>query len=338
MKKLQLQGLMLLTVLAFAACRNSGFKTTSSGLKYRIYEGSSKDSTKTGAILKMNQSVRLSGSKDTLLEDTYSRIPFYAQVQDIKQLPGQPFYAPDEIYKFLKKGDSAVVILYVDSLIKKGIAQEAQLPPFMKKGDQLTFTLKVLDVFQSDSLARLDYQKEGEAFQKRMEQKEREDSIAFEKSGGRQKQLSEMEAYLKKKNITATKTALGTFVKIDQPGTGKQAADGKFVTLRYTGKKVEGDAVFIGPDSFTAQVGTDGSSIPGFDDGVKQFKEGGKGVIYIPGFLAYGKNPPPGSPFKEYEPLYFEVEIMRVADTPPQQAPQATAQPAVPDAAKDSKK
>ena len=333
MKKLQLPVLIFLTALAFTACKDTNFKTTSSGLKYKIFEGGSKDSTKVGAVLKLNQQVKLSGSKDTLLENSYEKMPFYAQVQDMMSMPGQPLYAPDEIYKFLKKGDSAVVILLIDSLIKKGLAQEAQLPPFMKKGDQLTFTFKVLDVFQSDSLARLDYQKEGEAFQKRQEQKDREDSIAFEKSGGRQKQLSEMEAYLKKKHITATKTTLGTFVRMDQAGTGMQAADGKFVTIKYTGRRIEGDAVFIGPDSFTAQVGAD-ASMPGFDDGVKQFKEGGKGVIYIPGFLAYGKNLPPGSPFKEYEPLYFEVEVLRVADTPPPSPPQEPVQAARPDAAK----
>lgn len=317
MKHLKTMGLLLFAATAFTACKNADYKTTSSGLKYKIYDGGSKDSTKTGDVLKMNQTVRLSGSKDSLLGQTYGEMPFFVKVQEIKPMPGQQVYAPDEIYGLLKKGDSAVVVLFIDSLIKKGIAQEAQLQPYFKKGDKITFTFKVLEVFKSDSLAQMDYQKEGEAYQKREEAKQKAIVDAFEKAGGKDKQIKDMEAYLKKKNITAVKSPLGTFVKVDNPGTGAQVTDGKYVTLKYSGKTVEGDKAFDA-NTMTAQVGS-GGAIPGFEDGLKQFKEGGKGVVYIPGFLAYTQGVPPGAPFKAYDALYFEVEITHVGDAPPQQ-------------------
>ncbi|MBZ4191245.1 FKBP-type peptidyl-prolyl cis-trans isomerase [Niabella beijingensis] len=318
MKQLKTLGLVVFAAAAFTACNNTEFKTTASGLKYKIYEGGSKDSVKIGEVLKFNVTQKVSGTKDTTLYNSYETMPEYMPLQTVP--PGQGDYSPIEILPKLKKGDSAVIIMFVDSLIKKGLAQEAQLPPFMKKGDKFIFTFKVLEVFKNDSLAMLDRQKEMEAYQKREEAKQKADSIAFEKSGGKQKQIAAVEEYLKKKNITATKTALGTFVKIDAPGDGAPIANGKFVTVKYNGKHLLTDSTFQS-SSFTVPIGQQGS-IPGFEDGLKQFKKGGKGVIYIPGFLAYGKTPPPGSPFKEYEPLYFEVEITDVSDNMPQpQAP-----------------
>jgi len=315
MKQLKTAGLFLFTAVAFTACKNADFKTTASGLKYKIIDGGSKDSTKTGNILKFHVIQKISGAKDTVMYDSYTTMPEYMPVQQM--MPEQTNYSPMELLPKLKKGDSLITILLVDSLISKKQVQEAQLPPFLKKGDKMTFTFKVLEVFKNDSLAMLDRQKEGEAYQKREEAKQKAVVDAFEKAGGKDKQLKDMEAYLKKKNITAVKSALGTFVKVDNPGTGTQVTDGKFVTVKYSGKTVEGDKPFDA-NTMTAQVGS-GGAIPGFEDGLKQFKEGGKGVIYIPGFLAYTQGVPPSAPFKAYEGLYFEVEITHVGDAPPQQ-------------------
>ncbi|MCD2421953.1 FKBP-type peptidyl-prolyl cis-trans isomerase [Niabella pedocola] len=315
MKQLQTIGLCLFTAVAFTACKNADFKTTATGLKYKIIEGGSKDSTKTGDVLKFHVIQTVSGAKDTVMYNSYNTMPEYMPIQQL--MPEQTNYSPLEVLPKLKKGDSLIAILFVDSLIKKGQIQEAQMPPFLKKGDKITFTFKVLEVFKKDSLAMADRQKEGEAYQKREEAKQKAVVDAFEKAGGKDKQIKDMEAYLKKKNITAVKSALGTFVKIDNPGTGAQVADGKFVTLKYAGKTVEGDKPFDA-NTMTAQVGS-GGTIPGFEDGLKQFKEGGKGVIYIPGFLAYTQGAPQGAPFKAYDALYFEVEITHVGDAPPQQ-------------------
>lgn len=315
MKQVKTLSLVIFAITAFTACKNAEYKTTPSGLKYIVYDGGSKDSAKVGEILKFNVTQKVSGAKDTTLYNSYETMPEYMPLQQIP--PGQGEYSPIEILPKLKKGDSAIVVMFVDSLIKKGLLPEAQLPPFMKKGDKLTYTFKILDVFKNDSLAMLDRQKEGLAYQKREEIKQKADSIAFEKSGAKEKQLELVQDYLKSKNISATKTPLGTFVKIDNPGEGAQVANGKFATVKYNGKHLLTDSSFQA-SSFTMPIGQ-GGSIPGFEDGLKQFKKGGKGVIYIPGFLAYGKTPPPGSPFKEYEPLYFEVEVTDVTDSMPRQ-------------------
>ncbi|MBO9617974.1 MAG: FKBP-type peptidyl-prolyl cis-trans isomerase [Niabella sp.] len=323
MKQLKTLSLILLAVTAFTACKNTDYQKSPGGLMYKLVKGEGKDSLKQGDILKLYVTQKISGAKDTTLMDSYTSMPQYMPFQPA--MPGQGDYNPMELVAKMHKGDSLILFVYVDSLIKKGIFQEAQLPPFIKKGDRYFMTFKLADVFKNDSLARLDQQKEGEAYQKKEIEKNRADSIAFEKSGAKEKQISQVQDYLKSKNITATKTPLGTFVKIDNPGDGAPVVDGKFATVTYNGKHLLTDSSFQA-SSFTVPIGQ-GGSIPGFEDGLKQFKKGGKGVIYIPGFLGYGKNPPPGSPFKEYEPLYFEVEVTNVTDTMPQQHAPVVAAP-----------
>lgn len=330
MKRLQILTLVVFVALAFIGCKDSNYKTTPSGLKYKIIEVGNKDTTREGDVLKMNMVVKLSGSKDTVLANTYGKMPIFAKVQTPP--PGQPTYSTEEIYKFLKKGDSAVVVTFVDSAIKKGLVQEAQLPPFIKKGDKITYHYKVIEVFRNDSLAQADYQvelkkdeprakKEQEEMMKKL-MKEQEDAHkkdvdSLTKAGAVAKQEQEVTGFLQSKGITATKTAKGTFVKIDNPGTGAPVVDGKYVTVKYTGKKMLADSTFES-NSFSMPIGK-GGSIPGFEDGLKQFKEGGKGTIYIPGYLAYGKNHPPI--FKPYEALAFDVEITKVSDTEPTPEP-----------------
>jgi FKBP-type peptidyl-prolyl cis-trans isomerase FkpA len=53
------------------------------------------------------------------------------------------------------------------------------------------------------------------------------------------------------------------------------------------------------------------------DGGLPLFKKGGKGTLYVPGALAYGRYPPQNSPFKANQALVFDIEVVDVSDTPP---------------------
>jgi FKBP-type peptidyl-prolyl cis-trans isomerase len=57
-----------------------------------------------------------------------------------------------------------------------------------------------------------------------------------------------------------------------------------------------------------------GNVIRGWDEGLLLFKKGGKGTIFIPGFLAYGKGQA-GSPFKPFQAMKFDVELLNVSDS-----------------------
>jgi FKBP-type peptidyl-prolyl cis-trans isomerase FkpA len=104
-------------------------------------------------------------------------------------------------------------------------------------------------------------------------------------------------------------------VVITQQGTGPKAAVGKFLTVKYSGKFLRTDSVFQENTYPGLELGV-GAVIGGWDEGLQLFNEGGKGTIYIPGFLGYGKNPPPNSPFQVDDPLIFDVEVVKVSDTP----------------------
>jgi FKBP-type peptidyl-prolyl cis-trans isomerase FkpA len=299
MKKRNIYLLLLMTVLGvISSCGNLDYKKTKSGLLYKIIKTKdSKSSPVTaGNILKLYYAQKLN---DSVLQTNYGKLPLYlpveANVGDV--------YNPSEIFNKLHKGDSAVTVLLIDSLLKKGMMQS--LPPFMKKGDREIITFKVVDVFPSDSIARIDGDKEMKIEMGRQQQQDAVEKVKEDK---------ELRDWLAKKGISAERAPNGTFVHIDQPGTGMAIDSGKNVTIKYTGKKLADEQVFQS-SSYSFVIDAH-QAIPGWDDGLKFFKQGGKGTLYVPGVLAYGANPPQGSPFKPYESLIFDIEVSEVKVAP----------------------
>src|SRR5262245_54211610 len=145
MKKTTLLLSALSVLLMATACKNSGFKKTKSGLLYKIISTGNGPKVKKGDIIKIQFVHKL---RDSVLASSYDQMPFYAQVDSIG-----PVYDPQEIFSMLRKGDSAVVIRLADTLAKK---QQGQLPDFIKKGDKLVLSMKVVDVFTVDSIAQKD--------------------------------------------------------------------------------------------------------------------------------------------------------------------------------------
>lgn len=307
---------VLATALMLAGCSSMDYKKTKSGLLYKIiHSGNSKDSVaKENQYLKFNYITRLN---DSVLQSSYGKLPGYSAVPPA----GQANYSPDEIFGMLKKGDSAVTVILVDSLLKRGLAN--QLPPTVKKGDRITTSFKVLEVFRTRELVTADYdaemkkdlprQQKEMAEQMAKEKKLREEQAAkdeeeMRKSGEIDRELKAMESYLASKKISAQKTGKGTFVLVKESGDGPPINDGDTVSVKYTGRILATDSVFQS-DSYTFPIGTS-AVIPGWDEGIKVFKKGGKGTLFIPGFLAYGKNPRP--PFRAFEALIFDVEIADV--------------------------
>ncbi|MCA9573015.1 MAG: FKBP-type peptidyl-prolyl cis-trans isomerase [Myxococcales bacterium] len=94
-------------------------------------------------------------------------------------------------------------------------------------------------------------------------------------------------------------------------GTGAEANGGDRVTVHYTGWLPNGTPFDSSHDRgapFSATLGR-GEVIPGWDQGVRGMKVGGRRGLVIPGALAYGSNGipgliPPGSP------LVFEIELV----------------------------
>jgi FKBP-type peptidyl-prolyl cis-trans isomerase FkpA len=294
MKTISSYLLVGLALLGAVACTNSEFKKTKSGLLYKIYSDGKGEPAKKGQFLKLNLLQKL---RDSTLNSTYGGFPFYVPVDSPR-----PNYNPTEIFSYLRKGDSAVTVLLVDSIQRKS---GGSLPPYLKKKDKFTFSFRVLDIFPTQDLLMADRAQEME------KEKDREVKV--------------MEKYLADSNIKAEKTEKGTYVVVKSAGDGPQVDSGKQVFVRYTGKFFPSGKVFEsnmsgpGNDPFKFVVGAH-QIIPGWDDGLRKFKKGGTGTLYIPAFMAYDQQPGPGH--KSFESLIFDVEVVDVTDAPPPSAQQ----------------
>lgn len=328
MKKTNLLLLLALSAAAITSCNNLDFKRTKSGVLYKIISsGNSKDSlAKPGDVVKFNV---ISKINDSILYSSYGKMPGFVRVP----ADNEASYSPTEVFSLLRKGDSVVIVTLADSLIAQ--KQVQQLPPGAKKGDRFEARFKVLEVFKNDSIARADFdaetkkdmprrekeQAEQEAKAEKLQKEASEKEIAeLKQSGEADKELKAMDAYLASKHISATKTGDGVYVEIKQQGDGQVADSGKFVTVKYSGKRLENDSVFQS-NTYSFFLGQ-GKVIPGWEQGLKLFKKGGKGTLYIPGFLAFGKNVQQGSPFKPLDPLIFDVEVLDVKDSAATTTPQ----------------
>lgn len=121
----------------------------------------------------------------------------------------------------------------------------------------------------------------------------------------------ERQAYLEENNITVSPTSSGLYYIETQAGEGEQALLGKYVTVHYTGKFLNG-TVFdssIGGEPFEFQLGID-RVITGWHEGIALMKAGGKATLIIPSELAYGTYGYASIP--GYTTLVFDVELLEV--------------------------
>ena len=94
-------------------------------------------------------------------------------------------------------------------------------------------------------------------------------------------------------------------------GSGPLIGEMDGVIIEYTGRTEDGTVFDTtegrGPAAFLVpQV------VPGFRQALVQMQQGGRYKILIPGRLAYGPNPPPGSPLGPNEDLSFDVHVLQV--------------------------
>lgn len=290
MKPIKNLFLIIICVSVVTACKNATYRKTPGGMPYKVFKGNGKEKVKMGDFIKVVLTQKIN---DSLLFTT-GKLPIYLHVA-----PNQQTYDVGEVWSALHVGDSIVATQMMDTFI---LRSPQAVPPQFKKGDKIMTYAKVVAVFANDSLARLD------------DEKGKKDLLAAE--------IKELENYLTTKNITAQKTASGTFVQIINPGTGSPIDSGKYVTVYYTGTSFSGvkfdsntDTSFHHTEPLPFVVGT-GSMIKGVDESVTLLKPGGVAKVFIPSMLGYAGQP--GSPLiKPYEHLIFDIEIKEVKDQAP---------------------
>jgi peptidylprolyl isomerase len=113
--------------------------------------------------------------------------------------------------------------------------------------------------------------------------------------------------------LGATDPATELVVTDDVEGTGAEVQPGDTITAHYTGVSASTGEVF--DSSWTrgepATFPLDGV-IQGWSEGLVGMKEGGRRTLVIPGPMAYGPNPPPGSGIAPDETLVFTVDLVSI--------------------------
>ena len=291
MKKTSYLAVILLIVVA--GCTEKFKKQPKSALEFKILGSSSGKQIKYGDAVKFTA---VGYYRDSLISTPYDTVPQFLDVDSTK-LPADYLY----IFKSAKKGDSIISRILVDSAMKLG-----PLPPFAKKGNYLGFRIKILDVISDPAAA---------ASQKQAVMQELtgiDSMVRLKQKATDDKLLSD---FLAKQNIHAVRTPKGVYVEVQNPGEGEAIDSGKYVTVDYKGMTLAGkifdqsyDATGKSIKPYTFPVGQHGA-IEGWDDGIRLFKKGGKGRMFIPSALAYGPRGA-GADIKPNECLQFEIAVV----------------------------
>ncbi|WNJ20681.1 FKBP-type peptidyl-prolyl cis-trans isomerase [Pontibacter sp. G13] len=107
-------------------------------------------------------------------------------------------------------------------------------------------------------------------------------------------------------------TESGLFYHISEEGSGAKAEAGKDVEVHYTGRLLDGtkfDSSHDRAQPIAFPLGA-GRVIPGWDEGIQLFSEGGKGTLVIPSLMAYG--PRAMGPIPANAVLEFDIEVVKV--------------------------
>ncbi|WP_033848220.1 FKBP-type peptidyl-prolyl cis-trans isomerase [Yersinia wautersii] len=116
------------------------------------------------------------------------------------------------------------------------------------------------------------------------------------------------DTFAKEKGVK--KTASGLLYKVENAGRGDAPKDSDTVVVNYKGTLADGtefDNSYKRGEPLSFRL--DGV-IPGWTEGLKQIKKGGKITLVIPPELAYGKAGVPGIPANST--LIFDVELLDV--------------------------
>jgi FKBP-type peptidyl-prolyl cis-trans isomerase FkpA len=295
MKKITSYVWVAVVIMTAVSCANQGFKKTKSGLQYSIISDGKGEPVKKGQFLKITFVQKV---HDSLLNSSANGLPQYVRVDSVG-----PMYNPAEVFGFLRKGDSATIVMLADTLLHK----YGQLPPFIKKKDKIVLAIRVVDVFASEDLVKADQKKYLDA--------------------EKDKETKAIDDYLAKNNITnAQKTKSGAYYVITDIGSGPKADSGKIVSIKYTGYSFEGKPFDSNTDStkqsppghpltpYEFKSGQSGA-IHGMLEAIQYFNKGGKGKMFIPAMLGYGPQGMGGT-IKPFENLVFDIEVVDVKDAP----------------------
>ena len=293
--------LFLFSLVFLSACNNDEFKRTKeAGNEYKIIPAKGGKLITKGNTMEISMVVKY---KDSLLFSTADAGMAQFAPYDTSKFP--PIYK--EIFSTVHVGDSIVVKSLTDSIMKKG-----QGAPFMRKGEYIIQTFKILNSYTSQADADKARTAAMAVAEKLTKEKETKQIARDDKT---------LQDYFEKNHIKAEKAPLGTYVEIINQGTGENIDTAHVVSVNYTGRTMDGKMFDSNTDSSKKHVEpifvnmTNDPSmgqkvIAGWNDGLGLLKKGAQAKFYIPSSLAYGTRERPEIPANSI--LVFDINVVDI--------------------------
>lgn len=300
---------VLLNILI--SCDQCLYKTTSTGLQYRIEKKGEGPKPKNGELL-LIEIVHKTKDGKVVLDYTNSNSPIIVRYSDSNsQADGGIF----EAISMLKKGDRFIFKLPAKKILDKQFSEVATKHQ-LEENTLLYTHVYLKDIVNEKQLEQL----QKEQF-KAMLEKQKE-HIAKQLP----KDLEIINNYLDKNQIKASSTNSGLKYIIDKPGKGAHPKPGNTVKVHYVGRTLEGQVFDTSIPEVAQQhnrydarrhyeplefrIG-EGGMIEGFEEGVKLLKKHAKARLFLPSVLAYGEVE--FLPYiKAHSNLIFEVELVDI--------------------------
>jgi FKBP-type peptidyl-prolyl cis-trans isomerase FkpA len=302
--------ILIILALAFAVNANAqgDVQHTPNGATYRLFTHNAGDKIKVNDVVTF-QFVQKTDKDSVLISSYVTGNLGKAQCLPTDTLRDYVEKNLMQVFPLLALHDSVEVKIPTDSIFR-GV--DAQRPPFLPKGSNLVFDLKIERIQSlNDAIA--------------------ERNAAIEKAKADAAKLKDDEPINAAKYIAAHKlvlktTASGLKYVITSPSLRAKPLAGDTLLVNYTGRTLD-DKIFDSSIESIAKaanlnqpgrtyepiqfvVGT-GGVIPGWDEGLLLLGEGAKATLVIPSDLAY-RDQGAGEDIKPYSTLVFDVELVKI--------------------------
>lgn len=195
----------------------------------------------------------------------------------------------------LHEGDVVTFAVMADTILAM-TGNPQSLPPMFKQGngDVLYYDITIEKIMNQEEYAAY----EQEEIAKRSES----DAAALKKYIDENVVATGVENYV---------TENGIYVITTEKGNGPKVANGKKVSVHYTGKLLDGTTFdsSVGHAPFALTIGNH-EVIPGWEEGLTGLNQGTKATLIIPQEQAYGTRG--AGPIPPCSSLVFDVEIVEV--------------------------
>ncbi|HRG37887.1 MAG TPA: FKBP-type peptidyl-prolyl cis-trans isomerase [Bacteroidia bacterium] len=296
---------------AMTSCKNSpypGYEESETGVYTKFYKHDENGvKPKEGDVVRVTLLVK--DSKDSVLSNSKEQDPTRPPGVDYfeMELTKSPYKGSiQDGIASMSVGDSASFLIAVDSMFKG-----RQIPPFIKKGTMLTYTLKLRKIISKEELMKEEAKrKEEETAMKQMSKNEEPKILA---------------RYIEENKITVKPTASGLYYIELKKGSGPKAKIGDMILVNYTGRLLDG-RVFDTNDKETAQSSGNYDArkpygepvtfplndqlFKGWVEALPMMNKGTKARIVLPSSLAIGEGSSGIIP--PYAPMVFEVELVDI--------------------------